>query len=90
MKKRIDTLLLKSLEFKTTNGQKVKIIEIPVLEEDSPLFFKVNVRLRMLLSKIDKQVHPNGSYSFKQYLKKSLKWTEYEKIYMPSELKSNA
>ncbi len=90
VKKRIDTLLLKSLEFKSENGQKVKVIEIPVLQEENPLYFKMHVRLQSFLKKIDCQAQPNEVYSFKMHLKKVLKWTEYQEIYQPAELKNNA
>ncbi|RLQ95247.1 DUF2535 family protein [Falsibacillus albus] len=83
-------MLLKSLEFKTTDGQKVKIIDIPVLEEDSPLKFKVNVRLELFMRKIISRDEPKKVYSLREHLKKTLKWTEYEQIYRASELKNNA
>ncbi|MGW6109092.1 DUF2535 family protein, partial [Bacillus subtilis] len=38
-KKRIDSLLLKSLEFKRDDGIQVKVTEIPVLKEDEHYFF---------------------------------------------------
>lgn len=90
MKKRIDILLLKNLEFKTRSGQKVKVVEIPVLTENDPLFFKVNVRLQQLLEKINASSHSKTAYSFREYLKKVLKWPEYEQLYKVVELKNNA
>jgi hypothetical protein len=90
VKKRIDILLLKNLEFRTNVGQKVKILDIPVLEEDNPLFFKVNARLQLFLSQIHHQSSPKKVYSFREYLKKVLKWTEYEQIYQVNVLKNNA
>lgn len=44
---RIDSLLLKSLEFKRSDGQKVKVTEIPVLKEDDPHFFMASLRLEI-------------------------------------------
>ncbi|RDI43075.1 DUF2535 family protein [Falsibacillus pallidus] len=83
-------MLLKSLEFKSENGQKVKVIEIPVLHEENPLYFKMHVRLQSFLKNIDREAQPNKVYSFKMHLKKVLKWTEYQEIYQPAELKNNA
>jgi hypothetical protein len=90
VKKRIDNLLFKSLEFKLLNGHKVKITDIPVLEEDNQYRFLVQIRLQTFLSKITSQKHPNDVYSFRDYLKKSIKWPDYEAIYQPVILKHNA
>ncbi|WP_243385163.1 DUF2535 family protein [Bacillus kexueae] len=83
-------MLLKSLEFKTNNGQKVKIIDIPVLEEDSSYRFMITIRLESFIRTIDKEVRPKNVYSFKEYLKKILKWPDYEAIYQPQILQHNA
>ena len=42
-------MLLKSLEFKRSDGQKVKVTEIPLLKEDDPHFFMANLRLEIFL-----------------------------------------
>jgi hypothetical protein len=90
VKKRIDTLLFKNLEFKTISGQKVKITDIPVLSKASPHYYKVNIRLHQFINQIQASSHLKTSYSFRDYLKKVLKWPEYELIYKTSILKNNA
>jgi hypothetical protein len=90
VKKRIDILLLKSLEFKTDVGQKVKVMEIPVLEEDSTYKFMIQVRLQTYLTSICREKFPKRCYSFKDYLKKVMKWPDYEQLFKVGELKNNA
>ncbi|MGF2616762.1 DUF2535 family protein [Rossellomorea vietnamensis] len=82
-------MLLKSLEFKNGYGQKVKILDIPVLANDNPLYFKVNMRLQMFLTEIN-QAPGKKVFSFRDYLKRHLKWPEYQSIYHAVELKNNA
>ncbi|WP_243290797.1 DUF2535 family protein [Bacillus sp. FJAT-47783] len=83
-------MLVKSLEFKTKSGQKVKIIEIPVLEENSSYRFMLNIRLQNFLLSITKEEEPKRIYSFKEYLKRVLKWRDYEAIYKHTILRNNA
>ncbi|CAM3897764.1 DUF2535 family protein [Mesobacillus zeae] len=83
-------MLYKSLEFKNVVGQKVKVIEIPVLQEESPYFFMIQVRLQTLITSIYSEIHARKIYSFRDYLKKSLRWPDYEKVFKTSELKNNA
>jgi len=90
VKKRIDILLFKSLEFKNDVGQKVKVMDIPVLEEDSTYKFMIQVRLQTFLASIDQETKPKRCYSFKEYLKKVMKWPDYEQLFKVGELKHNA
>ena len=90
MKKRIDTLLTKTIEFKSKYGRKVKILEVPVLKEENPLYFRVNLRLQSFITKIVTQNLSKTTYNFREYLKKTTKWSEYEEIYRSEELKFNA
>lgn len=90
MKKRIDILLFKSLEFKNDIGQKVKIIEIPVLEEDSAYKFMIQVRLQTYVTSLYEEKSLKKCYSFKDYLKKIMKWPDYERLFKIGELKNNA
>ncbi|MFT4414113.1 DUF2535 family protein [Fredinandcohnia humi] len=83
-------MLFKSLEFKNYNGQKVKIIEIPVLEEGNTYHFMLDQRLKAFMSTILVQKSPTQIYSFKEYLKKVLKWTVYEQLFKLDKLKHNA
>jgi hypothetical protein len=88
VKKRIDILLFKSLEFKNAVGQKVKITEIPVLAKDSPYYFMIQVRLKTFIAATN--ANPLKNHSFREYLKRVLKWPVYEEIFKTPELKNNA
>jgi hypothetical protein len=90
VKKRIDILLFKSLEFKHLNEQKVKVIEIPVLEDDNPYRFMISIRLEAFINKIYNNHNPKKVYSFKEYLKRVLKWKQYELVFKEDILKHNA
>jgi hypothetical protein len=90
VKKRIDILLFKSLEFKNVVGQKVKVMDIPVLEEDSTYKFMIQVRLQTYVTSLYKEESLKKCYSFKDYLKKVMKWPDYEQLFKVSELKNNA
>jgi Protein of unknown function (DUF2535) len=72
------------------SGQKVKITDIPVLEEDNKYCFMLNIRLQILLTSIYAQKRPKNIYSFKDYLKRVIKWPDYEAIFGINVLKSNA
>lgn len=90
VKKRIDTVLFKSLEFKNVVGQKVKVMDIPVLEEDNRYFFIIQVRLQTFISSIYRKRSLKRCYSFRDYLKRVLKWPDYEQLFRSEELKNNA
>ena len=83
-------MLLKSLEFKLMSGQKVKIIDIPVLEEDNKYRFMLQIRLQKFLTTIYAQRQPKIIYSFKVYLKNKINWPDYEAIFGSYILKNNA
>ncbi|MFL8937073.1 DUF2535 family protein [Rossellomorea oryzaecorticis] len=83
-------MLTKTIEFKSKYGRKVKILEVPVLKEDSPLSFRVNLKLNAFIMKISKDETNRSAFSFREYLKKTMKWSDYEQIYHNSELKNNA
>lgn len=90
VKKRIDILLYKSLEFKNVVGQKVKVIEIPLLEEGNTYAFMIQLRLQKFITAIYQETKPKKCYSFKEYLKKGIKWPDYEALFKKTELKNNA
>ncbi|ASA95964.1 MULTISPECIES: YpmP family protein [Anoxybacillus] len=83
-------MLFKSLEFKNVDGQKVKIIEIPVLEDDNPYQFMVKVRLQTFIAQVYASKKTKKVHSFKDYLKRVLKWPVYEQIFKSEILKNNA
>jgi hypothetical protein len=65
-------------------------MDIPVLEEDSTYRFMIQVRLQTLITSIYKENKPQKCYSFKDYLKKVMKWPDYEQLFKVGELKNNA
>ncbi|MGX6442453.1 DUF2535 family protein [Neobacillus sp. K501] len=83
-------MLFKSLEFKNVVGQKVKVMDIPVLEEDSSYHFMIQVRLQSFINSVYRDGTSKKCYSFKEYLKKILKWPDYEQLFKVEELKNNA
>ncbi|MEH7441572.1 DUF2535 family protein [Bacillus sp. JJ1122] len=83
-------MLFKSLEFKNVVGQKVKVVDIPVLEEESPYYFMIQVRLQTFITSIYQERNAKKFYSFKEYLKRAIKWPDYEQLFKAAELKNNA
>jgi hypothetical protein len=83
-------LLFKSLEFKNVVGQKVKVVDIPVLEDESPYYFMIQVRLQTFITSIYQEKNAKKFYSFKEYLKRVIKWPDYEQLFKSVELKNNA
>ncbi|WP_353739025.1 DUF2535 family protein [Peribacillus asahii] len=81
IKKRIDSLLLKSLEFKNYLGHKVMITDIPVLLPNDPNYFMVYIRLKVFTKQVFKKNESIVIYSFKQYLATVLKWPVYRKLF---------
>lgn len=71
-------------------GQKVKVIEIPLLVEGSTYAFMIQLRLQNFISAIYQEMKPKKCYSFKEYLKKVMKWPDYEALFKIPELKNNA
>jgi hypothetical protein len=90
VKKKVGTLLLKSLEFTHQSGQKVKVIEIPIWEEDNLFTLKIKFRLQTFITTISTDSNPKKTYSFRDYLKRTMKWHEYVEIYSTDILQHNA
>ncbi|MBP2241247.1 hypothetical protein J2Z40_001809 [Cytobacillus eiseniae] len=83
-------MLVKSLEFKNSAGQKVIITEIPVLNKSSPHYFMIQVRLHGFIKKIQAVESNKNSFSFREYMKSVLKWPVYRQIFKTPDLKNNA
>ncbi|TWK82464.1 hypothetical protein CHCC20335_3507 [Bacillus paralicheniformis] len=64
--------------------------EIPLLKEDDPHFFMAQLRLEAFLKKLYCSKRKKNVYSFREYLKRALKWHDYQAIYQQEELKHNA
>lgn len=73
-------MLWKTLEFKHVSGTKVKVIEIPVLEEDPLLQVLIKEHLQSFIIYILQINRPKKCYSFKEHLKKTVKWTTYQRL----------
>lgn len=83
-------LLYKSLEFKNIVGQKVKIIEIPVLEKNNRYHFMIQVRLQVFISTIYNKPEQKSCYSFYDYLKRKMKWSDFIDLFSIQEFSNNA
>ncbi len=83
-------MLFKSLEFKNHVGQKVKVIDIPVLSRNNPYYLLIQFRLQIFVNSLYKKEKVKSCYSFRLYLKGVLKWPVYEEIFKSGDVKSNA
>jgi len=72
------------------NDQKVKIIEIPVLERKHPDFFLIQVRLQLFISMIYDNPEEKSCYSFRDYSKQKMKWPKYVHLFGQGEVKNKA
>ncbi|WP_121612576.1 DUF2535 family protein [Mesobacillus foraminis] len=83
-------MLYKSLEFKNVVGQKVKVIEIPVLATNNRYYFLVQSRLQFLINALYNERHVKDCYSFRDYIKRKIKWGDYQDVFYTEEFKNNA
>jgi hypothetical protein len=83
-------LLCKSLEFKNVFEQKIKVIEIPVLETNNRYYFMTQVRLQIFISILYHKPYQKSCYSFRDYLKRKLSWRDFNELYSINEFKNNA
>ncbi|MEY2194293.1 DUF2535 family protein [Neobacillus sp. BF23-41] len=83
-------MLCKSLEFKNVFGQKIKVIEIPVLETNNYYYFMIQIRLQIYISFLYNKPHEKSCYSFREYLKRKLSWPDFKELYSMKQFKSNA
>lgn len=80
-KKRDDILLYKTVEFKNVAGQKVKIIEIPVLGKNNRYYFMVQARLQSFIPAVYNKTQEKSCYSFRDYLKRKMKWPDFKELF---------
>lgn len=83
-------MLLKSLEFKRLDGQKVKVTEIPFISEGDPHYFFISGKLEIFLHHIYLSKENKHQYSFRDFLKQKAKWNDYQAVFYPFLLKNNA
>lgn len=90
LEKEDDRLLSKTVEFINAAGQKIKVIEIPVLEKNDPYYFMVQVRLQMFISSLNSGPQEKNLHSFREYLKQKMKWSEFKLLYSMQAFPNNA
>ncbi|WP_223588859.1 DUF2535 family protein [Neobacillus bataviensis] len=83
-------MLFKSLEFKNSTGQKIKIVDIPVVDKNNPYFFMMEVRLESFILSLNKNPQEKSCYSFRDYLKPKMRWPDFKKLFSLHEFKNNA
>ncbi|MDQ0228477.1 DUF2535 family protein [Metabacillus niabensis] len=80
----------KSLEFKNIVKQRIKVIEIPVLKTDHHYYFIVQVHLQSYISLLYNKPQDKHVFSFREYLKRKMKWSDFNDLFGIQEFKSNA
>jgi hypothetical protein len=90
MEKEDDILVCKSLEFKNSFGQKMKVMDIPVLEKNHRYYFMVEVRLQSYISLLYYKSQEKSNHSFSEYLKRKISWAEFKELYRIQDFKNNA
>jgi hypothetical protein len=74
-------LLFKSLEFHNVVGQKIKVIDIPVLETNNCYYFMIQVRLQTFLSFLYNEPQEKSCHSFREYLKRKMSGPNFKELY---------
>jgi hypothetical protein len=72
------------------DGQKVKVTEIPFVSEEDPYYFLISCKLDVLLHQIYLSKEKKNRYSFRDHLKQTAKWNDYQAVFHPYLLKNNA
>lgn len=67
----------KNLELFHMSGQKYKIVDIPVVNQD---VFVVNYYLQLLIDEIERSAKPKGIYSFSSFVIDKCGLKEYNKM----------
>lgn len=83
-------LVFKSLEFKNTFGQKIKVLDIPVLAKNHQYYFLVEVRLQNFISLLYHNSQEKSFHSFRDHLKRKMSWAEFKAIFNIEVFRNNA
>lgn len=83
-------MLYKTLEFKNIVGQKVKVIEIPVLGKNNHYYFMIQARLQIFISSVYNNPQEKSCYSFRDYLKRKMRWPDFKDLFSIQEFLNNA
>lgn len=84
-----DILLCKSLEFKNHYGQKIKVMDIPVLDKNHCYFFMVEVRLQSYITHLYHNPQQKSSHSFREHLKRKINWAQFLELYSIPDFKTD-
>jgi hypothetical protein len=83
-------LLLKTIEFKNIVGQKIKVVEIPVLERNNPYYFMIQAHLQMFMSSLYKKPQEKSCFSFREHVKRKMSWPDFNDIFSIHAFRNNA
>lgn len=90
LEKEDDIMICKSLEFKNNFGQKIKVMDIPVLDTSNQYYFVIQVRLQRYITLLNSQPQEKNSHSFREHLKRKMNWVEFKELYSIQDFKNNA
>ncbi|WP_209121106.1 DUF2535 family protein [Alkalihalobacillus sp. BA299] len=82
-------MLYKTVEFQNVVGQKLKVVDIPVVARSHRHFFMIQARLQMFISPLYNQRQTKDCFSFRDYLKRKIKWSDFENLFHIDNRKSN-
>ncbi|WP_308160494.1 MULTISPECIES: DUF2535 family protein [unclassified Bacillus (in: firmicutes)] len=70
--------------------QKIKVIEIPVLDQNNCYYFMIQVRLQKFISFLYNNPQEKSCFSFREYLKRKMSWSDFNDLFSLKEFKNNA
>lgn len=82
--------MYKTLEFKNVIGQMVKVIDIPLLDQNNRYYFIVQGRLQLFVSFLYNQPSEKKIFSFRDHLKQKIGWPDYKELFYIQEFKDHA
>lgn len=82
-------LLFKSLEFKNVFNQKIKVTDIPLFAVH-PHHWVIESYLQIFISSLYNHPQEETNLSFRDYLKRKKKWSEFKDLFSDQEFKNNA
>ncbi|OLO39376.1 hypothetical protein BTR23_10075 [Alkalihalophilus pseudofirmus] len=74
-------MLYKTVEFQNVVGQKVKVVDIPVVGRSHRYYFMIQARLQMFITPLYNQPQTTSCFSFRDYLKRKMKWSDFQNLY---------
>ena len=83
-------MLSKTIEFKNMVGQKLKVVEIPVLERNNQHYFMIQAYLQMFITSLYNKPQEKSCFSFREHLKRKISWPDFNDIFSIQEFRNNA